>query len=192
MASKMLYCIRHGLAVHNVLHQHIGKKAFTEYYDTPLLHEGYMQADALCKSWKEKEEVELILVSPLMRTLQTCVNVFQDATVPIIALDSLMEYPFWKHENCNRRKPRSLLESNFPSVDFSNLIEFPEWKEELSTIEDLDNRTKKFVEYLDTRSETKIAIVSHSSWLNYFLYKDTEFKTDLEHCYPYTYTHITS
>ena len=42
MAVKALYCIRHGLAAHNVLYNYIGTKAFTEYHDTPLMNEGYM------------------------------------------------------------------------------------------------------------------------------------------------------
>lgn len=42
--SKTLYCIRHGLATHNVLFFQIGDEAYTNYRDTPLLHEGHEQA----------------------------------------------------------------------------------------------------------------------------------------------------
>ena len=42
--SKTLYCIRHGLALHNVLYWHVGTKAYTEYNDTPLLDEGYVKS----------------------------------------------------------------------------------------------------------------------------------------------------
>ena len=189
MPSKVLYCIRHGLAVHNALYSHIGTKAFTDYYDTPLLHEGYIQANFLSKNWGQAKDIELILVSPLMRTLQTCVNVFPNTDTPIIALDSLLEYPFWGKENCNKRKSKSLLQSNFPQVNFDNILEEPVWMSERSTIDDLEIRKQEFIDYLNSRSETHIAVVSHSSWLNYFLYNDTEFKKELQHCIPYVYLH---
>ena len=37
---KILYCIRHGYALHNQLYKHMGSRAYYEYRDTPLLHQG--------------------------------------------------------------------------------------------------------------------------------------------------------
>jgi len=187
MPNKVLYCIRHGFAVHNAMYNQIGTKAFTDYYDTPLLHEGYMQADFLSKNWPQIKDIELVIVSPLLRTLQTCATVFSETGVPIVALDSLMEFPFGADENCNKRKTKSFLVSNIPNVNFDTISEYPEWNATRSTIDDLEARRCEFVEYLNSRHETHIAVVSHSSWLNYFLYKDTEFKKELDHCIPYIY-----
>ena len=189
MVGKALHCIRHGLAVHNVMFNYIGFKAFTDYYDTPLLHEGYIQAETLSNTWVHKKNIELVVVSPLMRTLQTCVNIFKNTDVPIIALDSLLEYPFGGDENCNKRKNKSLLSANFPQINFDNITEEPEWQTNRSTIDDLEKRRQLFLNYIEHREEKHIAVVSHSSWLNYFLYKDTEFKNELEHCKPYVYLH---
>ena len=56
--SKTLYCIRHGLALHNVLYYHVETKAYTEYNDTPLLDEGYLQAQDLKKNWEDINKIE--------------------------------------------------------------------------------------------------------------------------------------
>ena len=119
--SKTLYCIRHGLALHNVLYWHVGTKAYTEYNDTPLLDEGYVQAQDLKKNWEDINKIELVLVSPCMRTLQTSTNIFDKIGVKTIALDCLIEYPFGGKDICNRRKNKSVLESNFPWLYFSQI-----------------------------------------------------------------------
>ena len=134
-----------------------------------------------------KHKVELILVSPLLRTLQTCVNIFPDAEVPVIALDLLMEYPFGGDEICNKRKDRSLLIHNFPQVNFDNIPETPIWNKNSSTIEELNEKKDLFLQFVDTLEEEHIAVVSHSSWLNYLLYNDIKTGNDLEHCRPYVY-----
>lgn len=184
--SKTLYCIRHGLAVHNVMYAQIGTRAFTEYYDTPLLHEGFVQANELGNNWPDKSKIELVVVSPLLRTLQTCVNIFDTSVVPTIAHDSLLEFPFGGNEYCNLRKERSILERNFPHIMF-DIPEFPEWNIERSTSRDLEKRIEKFLEFLQGRSETHIAVVSHSSYLSYFLYDNIDYNNELHHCKPYIY-----
>ena len=50
--SKTLYCIRHGLALHNVTFWEIGSKAYSEYKDTRLLEMGVEQAKNLGETWK--------------------------------------------------------------------------------------------------------------------------------------------
>ena len=72
----------------------MGSSVYNKYRDTPLLPEGYDQAKR-CRRiiWKEIDDIELILVSPLSRTLETMRTIFKHKTIPIIALDELMEYP---------------------------------------------------------------------------------------------------
>ena len=45
--EKTLYCIRHGYAFHNKLFKYIGRRAYIEFPDTPLLEKGYNQAKML-------------------------------------------------------------------------------------------------------------------------------------------------
>ncbi len=49
---KNIYCIRHGLALHNVLGQEIGSKAYflEKCFDAPLVDKGILQAKELGKN----------------------------------------------------------------------------------------------------------------------------------------------
>ena len=88
--NKVLYCIRHGAATHNALFPLIGNKAYHEYRDTRLICKGLAQAKSLRHTWKERDDIELVIVSPSRRTLETAVLIFNNRT-PIVALDCLLE-----------------------------------------------------------------------------------------------------
>jgi broad specificity phosphatase PhoE len=184
--SKTLYCIRHGVAVHNVLYYHIGTKAYTDYRDTPLLHEGHEQAINLKNTWEDINKIELVLVSPCMRTLQTCSNIFDKVGVKTIALDSLVEHPFGGRDTCNKRKDKSVLISIFPWIDFSNINEVTEWPGKDESIEELEKRIYLFKKYVEGRPEKHIAVVGHSSYIGQMMNGKMEKRdTELKHCYPY-------
>ncbi len=74
--KKTLYCIRHGYALHNKLFWDIGARAYAEYRDTPLLEVGYNQAKRLNRTWDEIDDVQFVIVSPCIRTLDTATFVF--------------------------------------------------------------------------------------------------------------------
>ena len=57
--DKTLYCIRHGYALHNKLFWSLGKRAYQEFRDTPLIEHGYYQAKNLNKKWIEIDDIEL-------------------------------------------------------------------------------------------------------------------------------------
>ena len=94
---KNIWCIRHGTALHNVLFSKIGSKAYTlpKYRDTPLVEKGNFESLELGKTWNKKEEMDIIFVSPLTRTIQTATNIFKDTNIKMIANDNIMEYHFW-------------------------------------------------------------------------------------------------
>ena len=122
--TKLLYCIRHGTALHNVNFWKMGRKAYTDFKDTPLIDKGKIEAIKLGTDWKDLFNVELVLVSPLSRTLDTAKYVFQNYDdVPIIALDELMEHP-QAEELCNQRFDKTELVNRYPNIDFSNIF----WK----------------------------------------------------------------
>ena len=118
--TKLLYCIRHGTALHNVNFDKMGRKAYTEFFDTPLVDLGKLEAVLLGTTWRDIDKVELILVSPLTRTLDTAKFIFQHHKAPVIALDYLMEHP-QAEEICNLRASKDELSLRYPNVDFSNL-----------------------------------------------------------------------
>ena len=184
--SKKLFCIRHGTSEHNVRFYEIGELAFNEKEDTKLLAKGIEEARHLGDNWKEIDNIELVLVSPLSRTLETATQIFKNKKVPMIALDCLIEYP--QHsELCNKRKAKKDIVDKYPHVNFDRIANDLYWNgDEEESYETLKERVKFAKQWIMMRSEKKIAIVSHSSYLAQFLNGEIIDKNDqLKHCYPY-------
>ena len=185
---KKVHCIRHGTAEHNVLFHEVGEKAYMMVTDSELTERGVAESIALGKQWIEKNNIELVLVSPLTRTLQTAKNIFKDTDVKILSFDELKEYPA-SYENINHRKDKKDLVIKYhPTINFKHLPEKDKlWNETTKeTIEELEQRVKFMKNLILNRKERNIAIVSHSSYLAYFLHGEIEdFDNELKHCFPY-------
>ena len=68
---------------HNILFKEIGTKAYTlpKYRDTPLVGKGNFESLGLGKTWGKKEDIDIIFVSPLTRTIQTAANIFKNTNI---------------------------------------------------------------------------------------------------------------
>ena len=188
-----LYCIRHGEAIHNILYQQHGMKAFFDknFYDTKLTNLGHNQAIELGKTWKDKNKIDLVIVSSLTRTLQTAQNIFKDMDIKIISLDCVKEYPQGKH-TCNKRDKKSVLEKKYLNIDFSKLdsdIDEMWDPDNIETIDSLLQRINKMYDFIETSKCKNIALVGHNSFISMMKYgkflhiEDGE--KELKHCYPY-------
>ena len=184
--EKTCYFIRHGHAMHNKLFWDIGKRAYREFRDTNLLYDGYEQCEDLRNSWKNLKNVELVCVSPCVRTLDTALFTFKNRNVKLIAKDFLIEYPLGGDEICNQRKNISDLTYLYPQIDFSEIKdEVLPWSSERETYENLNLRIEKMKQWIKKRPETTITVVSHSSFIGMF--KDKKIgdeKNELKHCFP--------
>lgn len=191
--SKFVYCIRHGLAEHNINYLKYGSSTFYDpnYTDTSLVDEGFKQASDLGKTWENIDLIELVIVSPLKRTLQTATEIFKGRNIPMIALEYVREFPLGKH-TCNKRSCKESIVSKYPTINFDSLISNDDniWlthREE--TIDELNHRINKLIDFIHSRPETHIALVNHSSFIGQL--KDKEIKyldngqEELNHCYPY-------
>ncbi|XP_022768527.1 phosphoglycerate mutase-like protein 1 isoform X4 [Durio zibethinus] len=157
-----------------------------------VLHLIRDQWKQVCASGQLKE-IEVVITSPMSRTLQTAVGIFhgedqpdrldvtsfEDEKVkgddetstfnrpPIIAYELCRER-MGKYE-CDRRGTISQYRSRFPEVDFS-LIENEDdilWKaDERETHEEVMARAMKFIKWLWERQEKEIAVVSHGVFLD--------------------------
>tara|TARA_B110000971_G_scaffold150473_1_gene153679 strand:+ start:3833 stop:4441 length:609 start_codon:yes stop_codon:yes gene_type:complete len=191
---KNLYLIRHGHSLHNELFHKIGVQAFRipATIDSPLTNEGHFQSIELGQSWGKKKEIELILVSPLTRTLETCMNIFGDTEIPMISQEFLREYPIGE-DTCNKRSSLSLLKNRFPKIEFKlDVDQDTLWREDYrENMIELEQRLDKMITYLQSRSEKNIAIIGHSSFFGQF--KDNHIgylengDEELKHCYPYEF-----
>jgi len=191
--NKTLYCIRHGEALHNELYKKKGSQVFynKDYVDTVLTPKGETQSLDLGKYWLNKNEIELVIVSPLKRTLQTAYNIFKDTDIPIISLEFTREYPMGLH-TCNKRSNLEELKILYPTIDFSTIFENKDmlWNNKREeTIGELNLRIGELYYYINNRPEKKIAFVNHSSFIgqmkdNHIKYLDNG-EEELKHCYPY-------
>ncbi|EOA35468.1 hypothetical protein CARUB_v10020678mg [Capsella rubella] len=195
---KTIHLVRHAQGIHNVE----GEKNHDAYlsedlFDAHLTPLGWQQVDNLHKHVKASgisKRIELVVVSPLLRTLQTAVGTFGgegdkngvDAPLLMVAgagnsdrpaISSLNCPPFIAVElcrehlgvhPCDRRSNITKYRELFPAIDFS-LIETDEdvlWKPNVrEENKDIAARGVKFMNWLSTRKETEIAVVTHSGFL---------------------------
>jgi len=188
---KNIYCIRHGLAYHNVKALEMGSQAYVldECFDAPLVDKGLQQAKDLGEQWEALSLIQKVFVSPLTRTLETCQEIFKmHPDVKIIALDVIKEFPQGL-QICNKRRDKKDLQEKFSRIDFSQLESESDqmWrKERMEHIEELRERIQDFKKFLKGLEETDVAVVSHSAFLNETLYgRIGDEANQLKHCHPY-------
>mmetsp|Transcript_98872 Transcript_98872/g.154484 ORF Transcript_98872/g.154484 Transcript_98872/m.154484 type:complete len:528 (-) Transcript_98872:152-1735(-) len=98
---KLVYLIRHGESEANA-----ASTNGSQILDPPLTALGWMQAEALT-SLTSKWKIECVLVSPLLRTLQTASLAFRGSSVPFYVTRSAREHGW--HEPQNRGSPLDIL-----------------------------------------------------------------------------------
>ncbi|KAJ8447482.1 hypothetical protein Cgig2_019476 [Carnegiea gigantea] len=201
------HLVRHAQGVHNIEGEK-NYKAYMkpEYFDAPLAPLGWQQVDNLRQYVHASglhKRIELVVTSPLLRTMQTAVGVFggegymdrMDALPLMVAnagnsyrsaISSLNCPPIMAVEFCREHlgvhpcdKRRTIQEYQllFPAIDFS-VIETDEdtmWKADVrETKAEVAARGMK----LCTRKEKEIAVVTHSGFLLHTL---SQFGND---CHP--------
>ena len=190
---QLIYFIRHGLAKHNENFKKYGEKTFYDpnFTDTKLIREGINQSKKLSSTWEEINNIELVLVSPLYRTLETANIIFNGISVPIISLENLREYPMGE-QTCNKRSDKKILLKDFPNINFDNIKSNNDilWDpNNTETIESLDNRINEIKKYIKTRNEKKICIISHTIFIekmkNNTISLIEKGESEIDHCIPY-------
>ena len=190
--SKLLYLIRHGLALHNENFLKYGEKTFFDpkYVDTHLIEEGIQQSLQFGKTWQNIDDIELVLVSPLYRALETATNIFKNKDVPIISLEELREYSIGQH-TCNKRSSKDILMLNFPHINFDDIKGGDYlWTTKSEGILSLEKRINNIKNYIQKRDEKVICIVSHTQFLEKMKYNKISLmengKSKINHCFPYS------
>ena len=186
--NKKITCIRHGTALHNVMFDKIGVKAYSDYRDTPLVEKGVQESTELGNKWDAKSEIDIVFVSPAFRTLDTATNIFNPdkKKIRMVALDCLIEYPC--SDNCNRRQELKTLNKLYPHIDFSQIKNEVYIEKESESILELKERIKTFNKEV-LKNENKglnIAMVGHSSYIKTMMGLEIgDESNELSHCYPY-------
>lgn len=192
---KILHLVRHAEGIHNTEFEEKVKRS-PKLFDACLSPLGWEQVENLRKHVNAcglLNRIELVITSPLLRTMQTATVVFggdihtkSSTGTPLMvenvkgehaAVSSLNCPPFIAHELCRERlgvntadKRRSISEYKnlFPAIDFS-LVETDDdvmWTPDVRESNDeLSARGMRFLKWLWTRKEKEIAIVTHSAFL---------------------------
>ncbi|OMO50840.1 Histidine phosphatase superfamily, clade-1 [Corchorus capsularis] len=189
---KLLHMVRHAQGVHN-LESDKSRDPVTssKFFDAQLSSLGWEQVRDQRKTVCENglfQRIELVITSPLSRTLQTAVGIFhgeeviadesgkvdvkKDETLtfnnrPPIIVNERCRERLGKYE-CDKRQSISQYRSRFPAVDFS-LIEDEDdilWTaDEREPRDEVIARGMDFMKWLWGRKEKEIALVSHGVFL---------------------------
>jgi broad specificity phosphatase PhoE len=139
--------------------------------DARLDETGRAQATALGQRIREaRMQVDVVLVSPLTRTLETGSLMFPERGVPFVAIEMCRE-AFGGHP-CDQRRPLSVVAKEFPHVDFG-LVSTDEdtWHDpnRRETVREVSIRADRFLATLRARPERNIVVVSHGVFLETFM-----------------------
>eukprot|EP00850_Spirogloea_muscicola_P000676 SM000002S05756 [mRNA] locus=s2:2029874:2032373:+ [translate_table: standard] len=176
-ATKSIHLIRHGQGFHNVAGEtDYGAYMSAEYFDAALTPMGWQQTTALKNHIQNLPgglPVDLVVVSPLMRTMQTAAGVFGSGKV----VDGDSQIPLMV-SNVGKSEVGPISSKGCPpfvAVEMcrEHLVETDEdtwWQADVRESEEqLTTRGQLFCQWLMKRNERNIAVVSHSSFLLHML-----------------------
>lgn len=182
--AKLVHLVRHGQGYHNVEAALYGAAAYKKQslMDAHLDDTGKAQCIALGARIREiKLQVDVILVSPLTRTLQTASHMFAGSTsAPRMVAIEMCREAHGGHP-CDQRRPIRMLRTEFPHVDFSLVgTDDDTWHnpDRRETVREVSIRAEKFLQILRERPERNIMVVSHGVFLETFLNRCGLFCTD--------------
>ncbi len=162
--------VRHGQGYHNLK---VDGKSQLHVFDARLTERGEGEAAVALDSLPHEFHPDVILVSPLTRTMQTAhiavrsyAARFPDRNLPqLMACSAAREGN--NHNPCNHRSKKSELQQMFPDVDWSDvqteedvtgLDADPYIKEEISKTR---NRARLLLSILEDKNASKILLFAH-------------------------------
>ena len=184
--TKIVHFQRHGQGYHNLIGEVLrgaGLKPSVdsmdpivnpwlrpEIVDSPLTEKGKEE----CRQQCDKASLlnpELVIVSPLLRAIQTAQisfgHVFDHPNIPWIAHEGCREE--LGVLVCNKRRPLSSIKADYPRIEFSGEMSEEDtlWSptERESGVSKSDRIYDFLVNFLAQRPESEIAVVGHSATL---------------------------
>lgn len=179
---KLVYYMRHFEALHNLPPPNY------RIPDPELTPQAQQQALTAIEVVKQIPAIDLIVCSPLIRTLQTYLLVFNNQNrCPLIIHPDLQEI-FCEPSDIGSSVEE--LRKRFPSLinelnTFTQTFGENEWLEKTNpeniySPERLEERKKRLLNWILNRPEKNIFIISHNVMLKAFLYNDRDHKYDFQ------------
>jgi broad specificity phosphatase PhoE len=168
MAAKTILCIRHGESTFNRAWR--ATPVDPLHFDAPLSETGHQQVREARPTLADVP-VEIVIVSPLTRALQTAVGLFADhPTAPPMLVTHLARERV--ENSCDVGRSPALLATAFPTIDLAHLDDVW-WHAEgtpdergicVEPLEVVDARVAEFRSFLLERPERVIAVVAHGTF----------------------------
>ena len=173
--AKVVHLIRHAQGHHNLAAAKAGAQAYTswELRDARLTPEGLEQSAKVARV-TDRMKFDVVLVSPLSRTLQTAVKAVPSMHGKMYAEELVRERIGLNP--CDFRREKNILMKEFPEVSFDQLSSEADalWSMERESLPALQDRCDAFLECLFEGSITKdaayVGVVTHSDFLTMLLY----------------------
>jgi len=142
-----------------------------EWYDARLTEKGKDQATNL-RPKLENIPIDVVLVSPLSRTIQTALLAVPPG--PKFIAEELVRERCGTHP-CDKRRSKTELTQDFPTIDLVQLKseEDDYWTEERESMEALIGRANSFLNVVRNRPETRFAVVTHNDFLKALLFESS-------------------
>jgi len=169
--KKIVYYMRHFEALHNIPPYNYNIP------DPELSPIGQTQANAAIEIIRNIPSIDLIVCSPLIRALQTCLLVFNNRqNLPLIIHPDLQEVCT---EPCDIGSPINDLKIKFPTLlnELNTFVETfgdSEWLDKINpeniySPKQIKERAERFLHWIMNRSEENIFIISHNLMLQQLL-----------------------
>ncbi|KAL2072902.1 hypothetical protein VTL71DRAFT_12245 [Oculimacula yallundae] len=166
-SPPLVHIIRHGQSLHNVDRSY-------PYRDPPLTAAG----QEATKQIKISAVPDLILISPMTRTIQTAMNAFPSAFPSAGSAANRTKVQIWPdlreaHDAiCNKGISRADISAKFPHLNFSECPE--EWDHPPHTIEDATIRAEKVRGRLRGLSKvySNIVLITHRGFIAFLVKGD--------------------
>lgn len=163
-----IHLVRHAQGHHNVA------KGGEAIHDPFLTDEGIQQAVELCQKFPHHDDIDLLMASSMKRTIQTCENAFEPA---IRRGHKILLMPLAQESSddpMDTGSTKEELEMTFGNlIDTQRLDLFPYWHTNQGRFavdsHSLIERARALREYLKSRLEKNIGIVSHGSFAHYIV-----------------------
>ncbi|KXT15537.1 hypothetical protein AC579_3408 [Pseudocercospora musae] len=163
-----IHLVRHAQGHHNVA------KNGEAIHDPFLTDEGIEQAKTLCMNFPHHDDIDMLMASPMKRTIQTCQVAFE----PVIKSGhKILLMPLAQEssdEPMDTGSTKEELRKTFGDlIDTERLDLFPYWHTNKGQFavdgETLILRARKLRQTLKARKEKNIAIVSHGSFAHFIV-----------------------
>ena len=165
--TKKVFLIRHAQSYANVANDLDNPKY---YYDSPITNMGKQQA-LKAKDKLSNINFDLLVCSPLTRTLETFLAIFENPISNTIILPLVREH---LDHSCDVGSNPNILQKKFPNLKFDGIDKFwwnnnifiDERKIKKESLYDLDKRVTLFKDWIRKREEQTIGVVSHGTFIS--------------------------